>query len=38
VIKQMLKDAGFTLVNYDEVMLRQEKGKDCIGYLFEAKK
>lgn len=38
LIKQMLKDATFTSVNYEEVILRQENGKDCIGYLFEARK
>ena len=32
-----LKDAGFTDIKFEEVVLRQEKNADCIGYLFEAK-
>lgn len=36
-IEKELNDAGFTDVQVQEVVLRQEKGKDCIGLLFIAK-
>lgn len=36
-IETELKSAGFKDINCEEVVLRQENGNDCIGYLFEAK-
>ena len=36
-IEKELKDVGFTDIKNEEVILRQEKATDCIGYLFVAK-
>ena len=38
LIQQILNEAGFNQIECEEIVLRQENGKDCIGYLFEAKK